>query len=300
MWIKTIFNKIALNKWRYICWIIGFVMFVAPFALLTRLIYFLIGNIAEPDLHSICFRMPFDWIFSGRFFYIFQYPVMFGTIIIAIIIALFFGPLFCGWICPIGSISEALSRIIPLPNRFRIQIKDTNITKSLRYGFLTGWIIVSLLIGLGYAGVSSICCRYCAVSVLQDDIIKFLLGELVYWNSGSLIVLIFWLIIGGIFTIGGRGWCILFCPLGAVSGIVHSIGARLGFYRTIRTNKKCNNCNKCIEVCPMWAIDDDNKSIARTLCINCYECIKRCPNGVFSMVKGKQSGGINDNAIKNT
>ncbi|MDW7970256.1 MAG: 4Fe-4S binding protein [Nitrososphaerota archaeon] len=276
------FKKLSINKWRYIFWIIGLIMFVAPFALLTRLIYFTIGNIYPPDLHGICFRMPFEWIFSGRIFYLFQYPIMFGTVILALIIAFVLGPIFCGWLCPVGAVSEALSKIIPFP--YRLRIKDTSITRSLRYGFLAGWIVISLLIGLGYIGISSICCRYCASSVLQSLVDAISSSTVLYWHSGSIIVLIFWLIIGGVFTVGGRAWCIMFCPLGAMSGLFHSLGAKLGFYRTIRRNNvKCNNCDICMKVCPMWAIDS-NKSIDRTLCINCKECVKRCPNNAFTMV----------------
>lgn len=281
MWLKSLMR----NKYRYISWIIGFILFVGPFAIIMRIYYYLAGILREPDLHMACFRMPIDWIFSGRIYYIFSYPEMFLFIFAVLITSLILGPVFCGWLCPVGAFSEAISRIIPLPNKYRIQIKDPKITRAIRYGFLTGFIMISILILLGFSGrFTAICCWYCASLVLQQ-IINGIINpiELEYWFSGSIIVLIFWLIIGGIFTVGGRGWCLFFCPLGALSGIIHKIGSKLGFYRTIRIEGKCINCGKCISVCPMQAIDS-NFSIERTLCINCKECISRCPNKLYKMI----------------
>jgi len=276
------------NKYRYLSWILGFLFFVGPFAFLTTLVYFAIGNISSPDLHTICLRMPLDWVFSGRIYNLLGSPIMTGFTIIVLLIALFAGPLFCGWLCPVGSVSEAISRVLPIPKKFKLHIRDTNVTRSLRYGFLTGFILVSILVGIGYAGVSGICCRYCPSSVLQN-LVNGLLTQpsaLDYWHTGAILVLLFWLLIGGIFTFGGRGWCILFCPLGAVSGLIHTIGARLGFYRTIKNEKYCKECGSCLDVCPMWAIGVGG-SIERTLCINCKECVKKCPAHALNVVWGK-------------
>ncbi|MBC7113494.1 MAG: 4Fe-4S binding protein [Candidatus Methanomethyliales bacterium] len=277
------------NKYRYISWILGFLFFVGPFAFLTRIVYYALGYITQPDLHTICLRMPLDWVFSGRLFNLLGNPVMTGFTIIVLVTALLAGPLFCGWLCPVGSLSEAVSRALPIPKKFRLHIKDTNITRSLRYGFLTGFVLVSVLVGLGYAGVSSICCRYCPSSVLQNVVDGLLISPsaLDYWHSGSILALFFWLLIGGLFTHGGRGWCILFCPLGAVSGLVHKIGARLGFYRTVKNENNCTKCRSCSDVCPMWAISPGG-SIERTLCINCRECINKCPAHAFTMVWGRK------------
>ncbi|MEM3364853.1 MAG: 4Fe-4S binding protein [Candidatus Methanomethyliaceae archaeon] len=274
------------NKYRYLSWIIGFFIFVGPFALLTRLVYFAIGNISTPDLHTICMRMPLDWVFSGRLYNLLGQPVMTGFTVTVLITALLAGPVFCGWLCPVGAVSEALSRAVPLPKKFRFHVKDPSIARSLRFGFLTGFILVSILVGLGYTYVGSICCRYCPASVLQN-LADGLFGNALaieYWHTGSILVLIFWLLVGGIFTFGGRGWCILFCPLGAVSGLIHAIGAKLGFYRTVKNKGACKNCGSCSDVCPMWAIGSD---IERTLCINCKECVNRCPSRAFGMVWGR-------------
>lgn len=291
---KNFKNTLIKNKMRYISLVAGFFLFVAPFALFSRLVYFVIGNVADPTLHTICLRMPLDWLFSGRFYMLIG-SVMAAFVIGVIILSFFLGPVFCGWLCPVGAVSEGLSRAIPLPSKFRLMIKDTSVTRGLRYGFLAGFIAISLIAGFDLAGdqISTICCRYCSSSVLQN-LVNGLFGNatsLEYWSTGSIISIFAWLIIGGIFMSGGRGWCLFFCPLGAVSNLAHMAGRKFGMVRTEYDKTKCNSCNSCKDRCPMWAIKDD-KTIETTLCINCKECVNMCPKGAYSMRWGKRNAGV--------
>jgi len=282
-----------LNKWRYLSFIAGFFLFVAPFAFLVRATLYALGKIQEPTLHVFCFRMPIDWIFGGRYSSLLGSSVATMFIVVILASAFLFGPIFCGWLCPVGSISESASRAIPLPNKFRLRIKDTGITSGLRYGFFVGFIAIAVLVGYKLAAsedLSSICCRYCTSSVLQN-LSSGLFGNFLaieYWHTGSIIVLISWLLIGGVFMQGGRGWCLFFCPLGALSNVLHKAGARLGFYRIEHSKSKCASCNLCSKVCPTWAIRGD-KTIERTLCISCKECVNLCPNGCYSIRRGSSN-----------
>ncbi|WP_066504494.1 4Fe-4S binding protein [Abyssisolibacter fermentans] len=45
-------------------------------------------------------------------------------------------------------------------------------------------------------------------------------------------------------------------------------------------NDKCKNCGKCVEICPMKAIDPNNpKRTDNFRCILCYRCVRNCPEG---------------------
>jgi ferredoxin-type protein NapH len=273
---------LANNKWRYLSLIAGFFLFVAPFALLTRAVLLAIGNTAEATLHTICFRMPLDWFFGGRFYALIG-SVSAAFILVVVLIAFFAGPLFCGWLCPVGSATEALSRAVPIPKKFRFKIRDTKITSGLRYGFLLGFIAIAMIVGFRLSTqISSICCRYCSASVMQN-LSSALFGNPAaaeYWHTGSILVLFSWVIVGGLLFTGGRGWCLFFCPLGAVSNLAHKAGAKLGSYKITFDKKKCSNCENCQVSCPTWAIKED-KGIDRNLCIACNECTHSCNSHAY-------------------
>ncbi len=288
MLLSRVGARLAMNRWRYLAFVAGFFLFVAPFALASRAIYYLTGNLAEATLHTICLRMPIDWFFGGRLYSLLGSPVMTGFVAAAILITLIFGPLFCGWLCPVGAVSESISRAIPVPGRFRLRMSPALAT-SIRYGFFAGFVLLAVLVGFKLAGpqIGGVCCRYCASSVLQN-LSYALVGDLsgiAYWHTGSILVLVGWLLIGGLLTAGGRGWCLFFCPLGALSGIMHSLGARLGLYRIRHAREKCSGCGSCKNLCPMWAIGEGG-SVNKALCISCKECVNACPNRAYEYGRG--------------
>lgn len=282
-------QAVRKHKWRYLAIIGGFALFVYPSALLIRAAFFLQGSTAMPDLHKACFRMPFDWIaggniatFGGRVFLI----GFLGTVLAT---AFFFGPLFCGWLCPVGSSTELLSK--PVPRKLKINLTRRINPAALRYGFLGSFVLISVLVAFAPSlGLAGICCRYCASSQLQNLVNGiFSPGSLSYWHSGGIMVIGAWLLLGGVFWQGGRGWCLYGCPLGAVSNGLHAIGSKLPFtYKLKHDPNSCAQCGKCEKVCPSWAINnqDRNISINRSMCTACLECTKVCDQNCFSYKRG--------------
>jgi ferredoxin len=292
---KVVKNNIE----RYLGLALGFFLFVAPFAVFTWIAYSLTGTEGDATIHSICYRLPLDWL-SGQTATSVG-PLAAGFIIIALIVALLFGPLFCGRLCPVGAVSEFVSRIIPLPDKYRMRIKDTRITASLRYGFLAGFVIMAWA-----AGGQAVQCsygvdlgRYCSSSLLEYMSLGVFSGAapVNYWNTGLVLTLITWLGLGGIMMVGGRGWCLFFCPLGALSGLSHALGARLGLYHIRFEEDKCKHCRKCEVSCPMWAIGLDRK-VEPSLCMGCRECVHNCSfkayRGGFGRTGDKISGAVKD------
>ncbi len=56
-------------------------------------------------------------------------------------------------------------------------------------------------------------------------------------------------------------------------------------------NKKCNNCNKCIEKCKFNAIQITNKVIINDNCVGCNSCVNACKTGALTLndTKKKQA-----------
>jgi len=284
-------RTLSANKWRYLSLVAGFFLFVAPLALFTRLVYALTGNTATATLHSICYRMPFDWLLGGR--YLMLWGSVAAVFVLAVVVVSYFaGPVFCGWLCPVGAISEGLSRIAPLPDKLRLK-PGSSTSSGLRWGFLAGFASVSLCVGSRLFGGSlgSICCRFCSSSVLQNCAYAST-GDteaVDYWSSGSMLALGAWLGLGGLFLRGGRGWCLFFCPLGAISNLAHRLGARRGWLATRFKETSCRSCPTCSVGCPAGALRPD-RSVDLSLCMNCYECTHSCAQGAYECTTMKQTG----------
>jgi ferredoxin-type protein NapH len=308
-------DAIARHKWRYVAFVIGFLLLVQPFAYLIRFVYYLQDNPASASLHKACFRMPIDWLFSGEIGRLggWSFAVLFTLVVLGT--AFFLGPLFCGWLCPVGACSECLSRLAP--RKGQINLSRIINPASLRYGFLTAFSLLSLATVLpaiawtsgGAAtsagsppaaarparnlaesvGAGGVCCRYCPSSVFE----RLVTGvsdpsELKYWHSGAIMTLGGWLVLGGIFWKGGRGWCLFACPLGAMANLFHWIGAKLGLSRkVVHDPSKCGACKMCEQVCPAWAITGDGKDvdINRHTCNACLECTKVCPSNALTYAR---------------
>jgi polyferredoxin len=107
-------------------------------------------------------------------------------------------------------------------------------------------------------------------------------------------MLVFHFLTGALFLVGvakfgGRFFCKLLCPIGAVLGLFNKIA----IYKVDVNNNKCTGCMACKKVCPM-DISILNKSfLSRSNCISCGRCIKVCPTK-----KIEYSINLND-SIKN-
>lgn len=291
--------KVVRNNYeRYLGLILGFFLFVAPFAVFTWVAFGLTGTDADATIHAICYRLPLDWLTGGSAATV--GPIAAAFVIGVLAVALLFGPLFCGRLCPVGALSEFVSRVVPLPAKYRMRIRDTRITASLRYGFLAGFIIM----GWAAGGQAAQCAygvdlgRYCSSSLLEFMSLGLFTGAgpAAYWNTGLLLTLFTWLVLGGVMMVGGRGWCLFFCPLGALSGLSHALGSRLGMYHIKFDEDRCRHCRRCEVSCPMWAIGLDRK-VEPSLCMACGECTHNCSFKAYGGSFGRTGQRIGD-AVK--
>ena len=275
----------------------GLVLFVAPFALLLAALGYLMpaagidaGEAAaqsDPTIHrAMCLRMPLVWAvwqpdtFVSR---IVGNP-LYALVFILIIISVFVGPLFCGWLCP-GAMTEHLSRLIP--EKLKIDLKSTVDPAPVRYGFLAGYFIMAApFIN------KSVCCSFCNWTWIEDTWAALFGrmegitgGTMFAYSSSSIITFLLTFGFLGIFMKGGRGWCNFLCPAGALQNLAHWIGSRFPFtYKLLLAKAKCNDCFKCVSSCPTWAIlpSQNSISINRHVCNGCKDCVSSCPTGALT------------------
>lgn len=250
-------------------YILGFILFFAPFALFQNSILYLLGSDNyQATIHSLCLRIPIEHLISGKFFAL--SPIMIIGTSLLLVIAFIFGPLFCGFLCPAGAVTEYLSKLTP--SKLKINWSKHLPIAPLRYGFLFGFLLAPFTGGL-------IACAYCNFYIFDLLLNYALWGYIVAFSSSMLLTMFLWFIVFGLFTQGGRGYCLFFCPVGATQNVVHYLGSKLPFTWKLNVDKdKCKKCNRCVQVCPMTALNiKEDIEYNRHICITCLQCVKACP-----------------------
>ncbi len=186
-----------------------------------------------------------------------------------LLIALTLGRSWCGWICPFGGLTEAISRI-PSVRAWGIDISGEKM-RYLRYGFFFGILLLIL------ASKSIPSYYYCVICPFKGvyhspeylDQIFTVASE---FATYSLFIL---LLIGASFAAKKRVWCAILCPLGTLTSIVGSYSllvTRIG-------KESCIKCKKCINTCKLGVISEKNANIDlhTSSCSNCGDCMDVCP-----------------------
>ncbi len=182
-------------------------------------------------------------------------------------VSLFVKKGFCGWICPIGTVSQyawmAGEKI--LGRNFRIP-RFTDISlRSLKY-VLLGFFLV--LIGIAMApNMMLLFFITDYYKVVDVRMMKFFteMSALTLWILVALVALS---------VLYKNFWCRYLCPYGALLGLL----SRLSPFKVRRKGGKCINCHACTKHCPAL-IDVENKTVVKSEeCFGCMTCVSRCPS----------------------
>jgi ferredoxin-type protein NapH len=189
-------------------------------------------------------------LFLGLFIFIMAkgtpilWLVIFGA---SLIVALFFGRIFCGWICPMNTLMVGTEM---LANKLNIKLRET--PKSLK----SGWMAWALLVA----------------SVITMVVIKKITGV-------EIPVLLYLLVISVLVTLRYKPEVFhnKICPFGVLQGLT----GRFAYLSRRVDFDKCVGCKLCETTCPAEAIlvSEHNKKagINSELCHQCYNCEWICP-----------------------
>lgn len=262
-------KNIAYNLKRTVGYLLGFVLFYEPVMMFNKIAGTFITDTSFTSIHVPCARIPLANIVTGE--WLAASPISLLFCLLLAVTSLWFGPLFCGKLCPAGGFSEFLGSL--LPDKYKIDWGKLVPILPLRYGFFVGFLF-SVWLGFGVP------CTYCNYYSLEIFVNLFITGHLLN-NLASLIATFFLAnLFFGLFTKGGRGYCLFLCPVGTYNSLFHILGHFLPGTFAMQINKSsCVGCTKCAQNCPMRAITmQDNKAqINRKLCIICGKCAHSCP-----------------------
>ena len=200
------------------------------------------------------------------------------ALVFSVLIAtLFVGRYWCSHLCPIGGIMELGSRLVPR----KLQLDFSRVPAApFRYGYLAVYFIAPLI------GLGSLCCNYCNFAVVPRLFgAAFSSADLAYFLRTAGLINLGLLLVLGFFARGGRAYCNLLCPVGALDALVNRFRGSLG--RRVQVDaSQCDGCNLCKNACPTWAIEvDGTAKIDQLSCMPCRICEEKCPQGAISYGK---------------
>ena len=268
----------AEKAWHVVGYLLGFLLFYEPFMLFQRITSSFLVETGFTSIHVPCARIPLANILTGQWQY--SGPTSLCFCLLLIVVSLWFGPLFCGWLCPAGAFSEYLSRL--LPDKYKINWAQLVPLVPLRYGFFLGFL-GSIILGLG------IPCSYCNYYALEIFVGYLHTGQLLSSSLSLLMTFVVSNIILGLFTKGGRGYCNLLCPVGTMCSLMHVLGQLVpGAFGMQVDQNQCVGCGLCSKKCPMQAVSitQGKAQINRHHCIVCGQCRQACPRKAIAYTNG--------------
>jgi ferredoxin-type protein NapH len=241
-----------------------------------------------------CPRMFYVWrqgSSAGAYFAGFVRSYM-GVILVFGVLALtlFRGRYWCSHLCPVGGCMELVGRLVP--SFLKIDFCPVP-APAFRYGYLCAYFLAAAL------GIGSLCCSYCNFATIPRLFgAAFSEADLAYFlRTAGLVNL--GLVVGlGFLAKGGRAYCNLICPVGALDSLVNGIARPLGKRYSVSA-EKCDGCGACKDRCPVWAIKIAEKAqIDPFSCLPCGACLTACPHGAIDYGEMKSNPASTDELSK--
>jgi polyferredoxin len=196
--------------------------------------------------------------------------VMFGAILG---VSLVMKKGFCGWICPVGTISQVfwMAGEKIFGRNFRMKKYADVSLRSAKYIVMALFL---LLIG---------------VAMKPNMMVLFFVSD--YYKAADVKTMEFFTkmsstAFGVLFSIGGLSivyknfWCRYLCPYGALLGLL----SRISPVKISRNGEACTRCGSCSRNCPSL-IDVEKEDVVNSAeCFSCLTCVSHCPsNGALEV-----------------
>ena len=214
------------------------------------------GLMAQPSItqvltwfHSLLFHWKWELFLSDPFIFIFW-------LFIIVTVFVWGRGLFCGWMCPFGSLSETLYKVAGAVGLKRFQFEPTmrwhNRLKWVKYGIFWGLLAVSFF-SMGVAE------RLAEVEPFKTT---FLVGLF----NRSWPYTLFTASLLGLSLFTERPFCKYLCPLGAALAMPTTFR-----WFGLKRKAECTTCTACARGCGPQAIDAQGNIDARE-CLLCLDC----------------------------
>jgi polyferredoxin len=226
-------------------------------------------------------------------------------------ITLVFGRVFCGWICPFGTLHHFLGWLLPSragQGSKRVEANKTGGYQKLKFYLLYAFLAaasVGVVVGgvfdpicvmvraiglsvlpasqwvaahlLGAASDSNVRVLQVAADRSQDVLASHVFQSKQFyfhqaWFIGALFVAILFMN-----RVIPRFWCRALCPLGALLGVM----AKYAVVGMEKDHEKCTDCNLCLVHCQGADSPQGGVKWRQDECHVCFNCESACPEDVI-------------------
>jgi len=252
-------------------------------------------------IRNFCFGLAWPGKDDLRAFY------YMGMTVVVVGLAFQFGPVFCGWICPTGTLQEWFGSL-----RTGLRARNARVTRRVAALGVAAIALGGFFIGVErvfrsrrpmledsavlWASALAVITLYSMVRPESDRALKairyvslvLILGfcvagvtvtspvHFVFSNVHDGASLLSTLVIMGGALFVSRTWCRYLCPFGVVL-------CAIGKHAPARVERVpgCTRCNRCAPVCTTGAIE--HGEIDRMACTMCLACVDACPEGALAL-----------------
>ena len=217
------------------------------------------------------------WITTGIFDRI--HPAGLVIFIAAVMMSLLLKKSFCGWICPVGALSDLtwkLGKKISGKNFILHKYIDYPL-RSVKYLLMMFFIYV-IVVKMPPSEI---------FTFLEEDYYMIADVKMLYFFTKMTLVTFITLLL--LFTASlflKNFWCRYLCPYGALLGVL-SLWSPL---KITRNEDACIHCGRCTKNCPAALPVGEKVRIKSPECTGCLTCVSHCPaKGALDMsfIKGR-------------
>lgn len=172
---------------------------------------------------------------------------------------------FCGWLCPIGTLSESLwmagekifGRTFTLPRWLDYPLR------SLKYllFFFFAWAVA----GMGEEALRTFI--YSPYNKVADIKMYQFFANIDSFAMWTILVLV------GLSVVIKNFWCRYLCPYGAMLGL----SSLLSPLKITREASSCIDCSLCTKACPSAINVESATRVWSDECMACMRCVEACP-----------------------
>jgi polyferredoxin len=272
MQLKQMMTKVThwrlLIQWLFLGWCIflgvQFALFVRHFEALGQTAYYPRPPGVEGFLPIGALVGLKAWLTSGYFDPV--HPAALVLFLTFLAMALFARKSFCGWLCPVGTLSEGLWKLgrKVFGRNFRIWRWLDLLLRVTRYALLLFFVKLVLVDMPTMALQGFLKAPYWAIADIK---------MLRFFTDISLTSALVILLLSVLSVIYQNFWCRYLCPYGALHGLFSFFSP----LRVVRDQSSCTACGACSRACPARIDVQKKKYVCSVECTGCLTCVGSCP-----------------------